>query len=66
MIDADCHYGDHSWRGGGVCVRCGVQLRCSCGQFVREDGIEQHIEACPYVLAVLEDERRKTESTFAP
>lgn len=42
----DCHFGDHLWMGGGVCVRCGLQLRCACGVFVREDGIDAHLERC--------------------
>lgn len=47
MIDPDCYYGDHEWRGGGACVRCGVQLRCYCGQFVTESGIDKHLrESC--------------------
>lgn len=67
MINPDCHYGDHSWRGGGVCVRCGVQLRCYCGQFVTEDGIEKHLrESCPLEKKFREEERRSIESTFAP
>lgn len=48
--DADCHYGDHFWNGGGVCLNCGRRLRCYCGAFVREDGIEKHLERCRLVL----------------
>lgn len=67
MIDPDCHYGDHSWYGGGVCVRCGIQLRCYCGQFVREDDIERHLrESCPIALDEREEERESIERTFAP
>lgn len=44
--DDDCHYGDHSYHGGGICVRCGRQLRCYCGVFIREDGIEAHLATC--------------------
>lgn len=63
----DCHYGDHFWNGGGSCVRCGVQLRCYCGQFVTESGIDKHLrESCPVSFAEMEDERRSIESTFAP
>lgn len=51
--NVDCHYGDHSWHGGGVCVRCGDRLRCCCGAFVTEDGIETHLQTCRIVLKAL-------------
>ncbi len=41
--DPDCHYGDHTYLGGGVCVRCGKRLRCYCGAFVTETGIDAHL-----------------------
>lgn len=44
--DADCHYGDHTYRGGGSCVRCGKRLRCFCGAFVTEAGLDAHLEGC--------------------
>ena len=67
VTDADCYFGDHTWLGGGSCVRCGKQLRCYCGQFVREDDIDRHLrESCPVAFTEMEDERRKIESTFAP
>ncbi len=50
-MNADCHYGDHQWRGGGICIACGTRLRCYCGAFVREDGIEEHLKKCPVTLA---------------
>lgn len=43
MIDPDCHYGDHWWNGESVCSRCGKQLRCICGQFIREEDLDKHI-----------------------
>jgi hypothetical protein len=46
MLAPDCQYGDHTWRGGSVCVRCGERLRCYCGQFVREDELDVHLETC--------------------
>jgi hypothetical protein len=67
MINPNCHFGDHDWRGSGVCVHCGKRLRCYCGQFVTEDGIDKHIrDSCPIAFAEMADERRKIESTFAP
>ena len=44
MIDPDCHYGDHTWRGSSQCVRCGARLRCFCGAFVRADNMERHLD----------------------
>lgn len=52
-IDPDCHYGDHTYHGGGICMRCYKPLRCSCGQFMREDGIDAHLERCPRIAAQL-------------
>lgn len=52
----ECYYGDHSWRGGGTCVLCGARLRCYCGAFVREDGIDEHLKKCRVVLAATEAE----------
>lgn len=57
MLSADCHHGDHEWRGGGSCVRCGKQLRCFCGRFVREDALDAHLEACAAVGAAEEEKR---------
>lgn len=67
MTDSiDCHYGDHLWMGTGACVRCGIQLRCGCGQFVTEEGIDKHLrEGCPQTEAILREEREAIESTFA-
>ena len=46
-----CHMEGHAWGHGGTCHRCGAQLRCLCGRFVRIDGIEAHIDSgCPSVL----------------
>lgn len=45
-LDPDCHYGDHTWLGGSICVRCDKRLRCMCGQFMREDSIEAHLKVC--------------------
>ena len=56
----DCHYGDHHWgRGGdaGVCTRCGKQLRCACGQFIRADGFEAHFPKCPVYKNIPEEEK---------
>lgn len=43
MNNADCHYGDHLWKGTSQCVRCGERLRCYCGAFVREDNLDDHV-----------------------
>ena len=51
-LNPDCHFGDHTWRGGGVCVFCGTRLRCFCGQFVREDSIEDHLDSCRWLVTV--------------
>jgi hypothetical protein len=56
-LNADCHYGDHSYRDGSVCVACGHHLRCYCGRFIREDEIEAHIEMCPSLLRLAETEQ---------
>lgn len=50
-MDPDCYMEGHLWRGGGVCVRCGEELRCYCGRFIREDQLDAHVESCPWVLA---------------
>ena len=56
----DCHYGDHSWMGGGICVRCYERLRCYCGMFIREDGIREHLQTtCPLAFDQREQEREK-------
>jgi hypothetical protein len=57
-LDPDCHYGDHDWAGGGVCIRCGKELRCYCGRFIREDQLDAHVEKCPWVLAHADEEER--------
>ena len=67
MTDPDCHYGDHLWMGTGACVRCGVQLRCGCGAFVREDDLDRHIrESCRLAAEIRWEEREAIERTFAP
>lgn len=48
VASVECAHGDHLWRGGGVCS-CGARLRCYCGRFVTEDGIEAHLTECPTV-----------------
>lgn len=53
-INPDCHYGDHEWRGGGVCVSCGERLRCNCGRFIRSADLDAHVVDCPWVVANLE------------
>jgi len=66
-MDPDCHYGDHLWKGGGSCVRCGVKLRCYCGQFVREDDLLRHLDkSCPTYADERDYERSSIERTFAP
>jgi len=63
----DCHYGDHTWKGTGACVRCGKRLRCYCGIFIREDGIDEHLRtSCRIAFATREEEREQIERTFAP
>jgi hypothetical protein len=62
-MNPNCYYGDHDWCGGGICLSCGKRLRCGCGQFIRADDGEKHIETCPQVLAFLVDERRRLEAT---
>lgn len=52
IIDPDCHNNDHTWCGGGICVRCGKRLRCLCGQFIREDGVEDHLDSCRWLVSV--------------
>lgn len=66
-MNPDCHYGDHTWRGGGTCLHCGKRLRCGlCGQFVREDDLDNHVGIyCNVAFAIGEDERRKIEAAFA-
>lgn len=63
MISADCHYGDHFWLGGGVCVRCGKRLRCGCGQFVTEAGIEAHLERCPVTERLMQEDWETAHDT---
>lgn len=47
-MNPECYYGDHQWRGGGACICCGKKLRCYCGRFVTEDGLNKHLEeSCP-------------------
>jgi hypothetical protein len=58
-IDPSCQYGDHTWRGGSICVLCGKRLHCACGQFIREDSIERHLKVCPSEEAVRRDELEK-------
>lgn len=67
MENPNCHFGDHDWGGGGVCLSCGKRLRCGCGRFATEDDLERHVrEDCPLSLALRVDERRRIEATFAP
>ena len=48
----DLCYMEGCYWSGGVCTRCGTQLRCYCGQFVTEEKLEQHLDtACPKTLA---------------
>lgn len=35
-----------------MCVLCGHQLRCYCGCFIREDGIEKHLKSCRWIRAL--------------
>ncbi len=49
LLTPECVHGDHLWRGEGACVQCGERLRCICGQFVREDSIDAHLEHCPSI-----------------
>jgi hypothetical protein len=58
----DCYYGDHYWNGGGTCSRCGMRLRCDCGQFVTEDGMDEHFEWCPHILKLWDE----IEERFPP
>lgn len=46
---------DHRYRGGGACFECGHRLRCVCGQFVREDGLESHEKACYWIALHVTD-----------
>jgi hypothetical protein len=67
FVDAACYEEGHLWRGTGACVRCGEQLRCYCGRYVTEAGIDKHLrESCPVSFAEMQEERRSIESTFAP
>lgn len=52
-----CHMEGHNWgrEGGGICLNCGYQLRCQCGQFIREDGFDAHVPHCP-IYSKLPDE----------
>lgn len=36
----------HEFQGSSKCVRCGVRLRCACGQLVREDNFAAHLKTC--------------------
>ena len=56
--NADCYFGDHEWRGGGVCVGCDARLRCACGAFAKEADAwwEAHVPRCAYLLAVEQDD----------
>ena len=55
MTHPDCHYGDHLYRGTGACVRCGKRLRCYCGAFVTEAGIDKHLETCVAASPVVQE-----------
>lgn len=59
-----CYMEGHDWQGGGSCVRCGERLRCACGQFVAEDGIDSHLRRCPDLERERARERREIESTW--
>ncbi len=61
-MNADCHYGDHQWHGSGICSGCGKRLRCYCGAFVREDGIEEHLKTCRLYAAELQAEHDSLHS----
>jgi len=43
--DEGCLNG-HYWHGSSQCSLCGARLRCECGQYMREDGIEEHMAVC--------------------
>jgi hypothetical protein len=59
---ADCHYGDHEWRGGSVCIRgCGSRLRCICNCFVRADNMGAHVQRCRTVKKEEDDYRALVE-----
>jgi hypothetical protein len=63
-VNEVCYQEGHLWRGTGACVYCGEQLRCFCGRFVREDGIEKHLnESCPLAsLQEREDDHHAIEA----
>lgn len=45
-INEGCLSG-HYWH-GGLCSRCGEQLRCACGRFVTIEGLDKHLaDECP-------------------
>jgi hypothetical protein len=60
----ECH-GDHVWRGGGICLHCRTRLRCFCGCFIREDGLEEHFKRCRQLERERWAEREKMEAGFA-
>ena len=64
MMDPDCHYGDHTWRGSSQCIRCDARLRCFCGVFVREGRMERHLERCPVILRQMADECDELNETL--
>lgn len=53
-MNPDCSINDHTWNGGGICINCDKRLRCLCGQFIREDGIDKHLESCRYLIKLPE------------
>ncbi len=45
-----CALEGHVRNGGSECLRCEEMLRCGCGQYVREDKLEEHLrEHCPMI-----------------
>jgi hypothetical protein len=48
-----CYIEGHCWD-GGICPRCLAQLRCLCGQFIRDDGWEKHAPHCPAMRSATE------------
>jgi hypothetical protein len=57
VIDPDCYYGDHHWAdNGSVCSRCGKQLRCICGAFLRADGFDAHAPNCRVLAKIATEE----------
>jgi hypothetical protein len=54
MSDEGCLSG-HYWNGSSICSRCGARLHCACGQFMREDSIDEHMKRCPLWIRSVDD-----------